>query len=184
VLELLHVRFLIKYPVSLALPKSHPHADKPEIPLALLKEEPFIGLNRMYPNYGDWLGFQAANRQGSGRRRERACFCRSGVWRGGGQRTAAEDTRQGRDFSRSDSRGQRVGACGGRLEAGRSIRSGRYSVRQHSGSKLCQRKRAESASWERSFELIGGAFRNDVHEPLMFPRQCVVQNVENIRGIR
>ena len=55
VLELLHVRFLIKYPVSLALPKSHPHANKPEIPLALLKEEPFIGLNRMYPNYGDWL---------------------------------------------------------------------------------------------------------------------------------
>jgi DNA-binding transcriptional LysR family regulator len=55
VLELLHVRFLIKYPVRLALPKSHPHANKPEIPLALLKEEPFIGLNRMYPNYGDWL---------------------------------------------------------------------------------------------------------------------------------
>src|ERR1700720_1981805 len=55
VLELLHVRFLIKYPVSLALPKSHPHANKTEIPLVLLKEEPFIGLNRMYPNYGDWL---------------------------------------------------------------------------------------------------------------------------------
>jgi DNA-binding transcriptional LysR family regulator len=46
---------LIKYPVKLALPKSHPHADKSEIPLSLLKEEPFIGLNRMYPNYGDWL---------------------------------------------------------------------------------------------------------------------------------
>ena len=55
VLELLHVRFLIKYPVSLALPKSHPHANKPQIPLSFLKEEPFIGLNRMYPNYGDWL---------------------------------------------------------------------------------------------------------------------------------
>jgi len=52
VLELLHIRLLIKYPVSLALPKSHPHADKQEIPLALLKEEPFIGLNRMYPNTG------------------------------------------------------------------------------------------------------------------------------------
>jgi len=52
---LLHVRHLIKYPASLALPKSHPHANKPEIPFALLKEEPFIGLNRMYPNYGDWL---------------------------------------------------------------------------------------------------------------------------------
>ena len=55
VLELLKVRLLIKYPVSLALPKSHPHANKPEIPLSLLKEEPFIGLNRMYPNYGEWL---------------------------------------------------------------------------------------------------------------------------------
>ncbi len=55
VLELLRVRLLIKYPVSLALPKSHPHADKSEIPLSLLKDEPFIGLNRMYPNYGDWL---------------------------------------------------------------------------------------------------------------------------------
>src|SRR5258708_39535267 len=38
VLELLKVRLLIKYPVSLALPKSHPHANKPEIPLSLLKE--------------------------------------------------------------------------------------------------------------------------------------------------
>jgi DNA-binding transcriptional LysR family regulator len=55
VLELLNVRFLIKYPVRLALPKSHPHANKPEIPLSLLKEESFIGLNRMYPNYSDWL---------------------------------------------------------------------------------------------------------------------------------
>src|ERR1700686_4435320 len=55
VLELLRVRLLVKYPVSLALPKTHPHADKPQIPLSLLKNEPFIGLNRMYPNYGDWL---------------------------------------------------------------------------------------------------------------------------------
>src|SRR6478752_3413260 len=55
VLELLKVRLLIKYPASLALPKSHPHANKPQIPLSLLKDEPFIGLNRMYPNYGDWL---------------------------------------------------------------------------------------------------------------------------------
>jgi DNA-binding transcriptional LysR family regulator len=54
-LELLKVRLLTKYSVKLALPKSHPHADKPEIPLSLLKEEPFIGLNRMYPNYGEWL---------------------------------------------------------------------------------------------------------------------------------
>jgi DNA-binding transcriptional LysR family regulator len=63
VLELLKVRLLIKYPVSLALPKSHPHATKPEIPLSLLKEEPFIGLNRMYPDYGDWL-LKACRRAG------------------------------------------------------------------------------------------------------------------------
>jgi DNA-binding transcriptional LysR family regulator len=54
-LELLQVRLLIKYPVKLALPKSHPFAEKQEIPLSLLREEPFIGLSRMYPNYGDWL---------------------------------------------------------------------------------------------------------------------------------
>jgi DNA-binding transcriptional LysR family regulator len=41
--------------VSLALPKSHPHGNKREVPLSLLKEEPFIGLNRMYSNYDDWL---------------------------------------------------------------------------------------------------------------------------------
>jgi DNA-binding transcriptional LysR family regulator len=63
VLELLHVRLLIKYPVSLALPKSHPHANKQEIPLSLLREEPFIGLNRMYPNYDDWL-LKACRRAG------------------------------------------------------------------------------------------------------------------------
>jgi DNA-binding transcriptional LysR family regulator len=55
VLELLKVQFLIEYPVCLALPKTHRHANKSEIPLSLLKEEPFIGLNRMYPNYGEWL---------------------------------------------------------------------------------------------------------------------------------
>jgi DNA-binding transcriptional LysR family regulator len=63
VLELLRVRLLIKYPASLALPKSHPHANKPDIPLSLLKEEPFIGLNRMQPNYGDWL-LKACRRAG------------------------------------------------------------------------------------------------------------------------
>jgi DNA-binding transcriptional LysR family regulator len=54
-LELLQVRFLIKYRVKLALPKSHPHADKREIPWSLLKDEPFIGLTRVYPNYREWL---------------------------------------------------------------------------------------------------------------------------------
>ena len=105
VLELLRVRLLVKYPVSLALPKSHPHADKPQIPLSLLKDEPFIGLNRMYPNYGDWLlkscrrvGFQATNRQGSGLCRQCARLCSGWVWRGSDQRTAAEDPRQKCNF--------------------------------------------------------------------------------------
>src|SRR6202035_3905281 len=108
VLELLRLRLLVKYPVSLALPKSHPHADKPQIPLSLLKEEPFIGLNRMYPNYGEWLvkscgsvGFQATNRQGSGRSRQRARLCSGGVWRGGYQRAAAKNPNQECDFPRS-----------------------------------------------------------------------------------
>jgi hypothetical protein len=39
----------------LALPKSGAYANDSEIPLSFLKEEPFIGLNRMYPNYGDRL---------------------------------------------------------------------------------------------------------------------------------
>jgi DNA-binding transcriptional LysR family regulator len=55
VLELLKVRLLTKYALGLALPKSHPHVDKPEIPLSLLKDESFIGLNRMLPNYSEWL---------------------------------------------------------------------------------------------------------------------------------
>jgi DNA-binding transcriptional LysR family regulator len=55
VLELLKVQLLIEYPVCLALPKTHRHANEAEVPLSLLKEEPFIGLNRMYPNYGEWL---------------------------------------------------------------------------------------------------------------------------------
>ncbi len=37
------------------MPKSHPQAVLPEIRLPILKEQPFIGLNRMYPAYGDWL---------------------------------------------------------------------------------------------------------------------------------
>jgi DNA-binding transcriptional LysR family regulator len=147
VLELLRFRFLIKYPVSLALPKSHPHANKQEIPLSLLKEEPFIGLNRMYPNYGDWL-LKVCRRVGfkprSGRRRKRARLRSGGFWSGSGQRAAAEDTCQGCDFPRSGARGQRVGASGRCLEAGCSIRSSRLSICRHPGSSLCRRQRGES----------------------------------------
>jgi DNA-binding transcriptional LysR family regulator len=55
ILELLRVQLLTEHPVTVALPKSHPHAVLPEIRLPVLKEEPFIGLNRMYSAYGDWL---------------------------------------------------------------------------------------------------------------------------------
>jgi DNA-binding transcriptional LysR family regulator len=55
ILELLRAELLIEHPVIVALPKSHPHAVQPEIRLPILKEQPFIGLNRMYPAYGDWL---------------------------------------------------------------------------------------------------------------------------------
>jgi DNA-binding transcriptional LysR family regulator len=55
ILELLRVQQLIQHPVTVALSKSHPQAVLPEIPLPVLKEEPFIGLNRMYPAYGNWL---------------------------------------------------------------------------------------------------------------------------------
>jgi len=55
VLELLAAELLIEHRVSVALAKSHPQAGQPEIRLPILKEQPFIGLNRMYPAYGDWL---------------------------------------------------------------------------------------------------------------------------------
>jgi DNA-binding transcriptional LysR family regulator len=55
ILQLLRIRRLIEYRVSAALPKFHPKANQPRISLSLLKEEPFIGLSRMYPNYGEWL---------------------------------------------------------------------------------------------------------------------------------
>lgn len=55
ILELFEVQVLAQYPVVVALPKSHPQAVHPEIPLPLLKEEPFIGLSRMHAAYDDWL---------------------------------------------------------------------------------------------------------------------------------
>jgi DNA-binding transcriptional LysR family regulator len=55
ILELLSAELLIEHRVSVALPRSHPQAGQPEIRLPILKEQPFIGLNRIYPAYGDWL---------------------------------------------------------------------------------------------------------------------------------
>jgi DNA-binding transcriptional LysR family regulator len=55
ILELLSVQLLKEHPVTVALPKSHPQAVRSQIRLPVLKEQPFIGLNRIYPAYGDWL---------------------------------------------------------------------------------------------------------------------------------
>ena len=55
ILELLSAQLLVEHPVTVALPKSHPQAVLPEISLPNLKEQPFIGLNRIYPTYSDWL---------------------------------------------------------------------------------------------------------------------------------
>ena len=55
ILKLLCVQLLMEHPVTVALPKSYPQAALPEIRLPNLKEQPFIGLNRIYPSYGSWL---------------------------------------------------------------------------------------------------------------------------------
>jgi DNA-binding transcriptional LysR family regulator len=55
ILEFLRVQLLMEHPVTVALPKSHPQAVRSQIRLPILKEQPFIGLNRMYPAYGDSL---------------------------------------------------------------------------------------------------------------------------------
>ena len=150
-LEMLQVRFLIKYPVSLALPKSHPHANKQEIALSLLKEEPFIGLNRMYPNYGDWL-LKVCRRVGFKPRivkeADGAASALAFVAAGFGVAVVSEPLQKipAKDVIFRDlaPEGQRVGASGRCLEAGCSIRSSRLSICRHPGSSLCRRQRGES----------------------------------------
>ena len=130
--------------MRLALPKSHPHADKPEIPISFLKEEPFIGLNRMYPNYGDWL-LKVCRRVGFKPRivkeADGAASALAFVAAGFGVAVVSEPLQKipakdviFRDLAPED---RRVGPRGSCLEAGRSIRSGRYSIRRHLGSNLC-----------------------------------------------
>jgi DNA-binding transcriptional LysR family regulator len=115
VVELLKVRLLIKYPVRLAaaeIPPACGQVDKSQIPLSLLKEEPFVGLNRMYPNYGDWLlkvcrrvGFKPRIvKEGDGAASALA-FVAAGFGVAVFSEAAAENTRQGCDFPRSGSRG-------------------------------------------------------------------------------
>jgi hypothetical protein len=148
VLELLHVRVLIKIPGepgAAEVPSSCQQAGDsfiaPERGTFYRAKSYVPELRRLAFESLPSRGFQAANRQGSGRRRERARLCSSGVWGGDGQRAAAKDTRQGCGFPQSDARGQSVGTCGRRLEAGGDIRSSGFSIRRRVGSSLCRRKR-------------------------------------------
>jgi hypothetical protein len=70
VLELLRVRLLIKYPVSLALPKVPPSCQQAGDFFIAPERGTFIGLNRMYPNYDDWL-LKACRRAGLSRESSR-----------------------------------------------------------------------------------------------------------------
>jgi DNA-binding transcriptional LysR family regulator len=146
ILGLLHVRLLIKYPVSLAVPKSHPHANKPEIPLSLLKEEPFIGLNRMYPNYGDWL-LKACRRAGFkpriAKEADGAASALAFVAAGYGVAVVSEPLQKipakdvvFRNLTPEDRAWVPVGAAW-KPEAIRSS----FSIRRRVGSSLCRRKR-------------------------------------------
>jgi hypothetical protein len=74
---------------------------KPQIPLSLLKDEPFIELNRMYPNYGEWIlkvcrrvGCKPRIVKGADGAASALAFCRGGFWGGRGQQAAAEDPGQ------------------------------------------------------------------------------------------
>ncbi len=55
VLRLLHVRWLLDYPASVALPTEHPLAEHSPVALASLRPEGFISLNRFCPGYDEWL---------------------------------------------------------------------------------------------------------------------------------
>jgi DNA-binding transcriptional LysR family regulator len=55
VLQLLQVRHLLDYPARVALPLAHPLVERSTLPLGLLREEPFVGLNRLCPTYDEWL---------------------------------------------------------------------------------------------------------------------------------
>jgi DNA-binding transcriptional LysR family regulator len=62
-LELLRVRRLLDYPARVALPQGHPLAKRLAVPLAMLRSEPLIGLNRLCPSYDEWLRM-ACRREG------------------------------------------------------------------------------------------------------------------------
>jgi DNA-binding transcriptional LysR family regulator len=145
ILQLLRIRRLIEYRVSLALPKFHPKANQPRISLPLLKEEPFIGLSRMYPNYGEWL-INVCRRAGFlPRIVKEADGAASALAFGGGQSAAAEDSRQKCRFPRSNARSQRACACRSRLETGRCISACSFSVCRCTRASLCRRWRRRSS---------------------------------------
>ena len=164
VLELLRVRLLVKYPVSLALPKSHPHADKPQIPLSLLKDEPFIGLNRMYPNYGDWL-LKSCRRVGFKPRivkeADGAASALAFVAAGFGVAVISEPLQKipaknviFRDLAPEDRAWVPVGAA---WKPDGLTAPVCFSIRRRVGSSLCQRKRGRSGPQERSFVVSEGS---------------------------
>jgi DNA-binding transcriptional LysR family regulator len=169
VLKLLQVRLLIEYPVRLALPKSHPHADKPEIPLSLLKEERFIGLNRMYPNYGDWL-LKFCRRAGFNpqivKEADGAASALAFVAAGFGiavvseplERIPAKDVIF-RNLAPGESAWVPVGS---RLETGCTNRSGCFSIHRRVDSNLCERKRGESCPCEQP--PVASASRRTIHD--------------------
>jgi DNA-binding transcriptional LysR family regulator len=55
VLRLLQVRHLVDYPGRVALPQDHPLTGLSRVPLAKLRGERLVGLNRLCPSYGEWL---------------------------------------------------------------------------------------------------------------------------------
>ena len=175
--------------MSLALPKSHPHANKPRIPLSLLKEEAFIGLNRMYPNYGDWLlkvcrrvDFKPRIVKEADGAASALAFVAAGfgvaVVSAPLQKIPAKDV----IFHDSDSRGQRVGAGGGGLEAERRIGSRGFSIRRRACPSLYLRKQGESSPLRptRRTQTRGNGARRSILKRNCNPSRTVWENTEKL----
>jgi hypothetical protein len=105
-------------------------------------------LNRMHPNYGDWL-LKVCRRVGfKPRIVKEADGAASALVSEPLQKIPAKDVIF-RDLALED-------RAGCRLEAGCSIRSGCFSIHRRVGSKLFQRKWEEPGIWNRALELIDG----------------------------
>ena len=99
-----------------------------KLPYLCLKDEHFIGLNRMYPNYSDWL-LKSCRRWGFNpqitKEADGAASALAFVAAGFGVAVVSEplqrDRGQGCDFPRTGSRGQSVDTSCGSMEAGCSL---------------------------------------------------------------